>query len=254
MQKAPFAFSVLLLCCPTIFAKNADNYGQEYFGKGLCTHPNYKCIKVTRGQTWKKLFPDERERNIVQLVNRTDTYLYTGRVLAVPKDLAKATVYSVSPFQVQIKPPEEKLIIVDQNRLAWGAYQPDGQLVRWGPLSSGKDFCPDIKRACTTITGVFRIFHKKGKGCKSNIFPVGRGGSNMPYCMFFYKGYALHGSNEVRGFRDSHGCVRLRTVDAKWLNHDFIDITTKEGGLGTKVVIQKINFKPKSKKARTVKK
>lgn len=215
----------------------------EFYGVGLCDKKEFKCVRVAGSQSWERLFPDERERDLIQKINRTDTRLYHGRILAVPTDIKNTTLEDVSPFPLQIKPTNEKLIIVNQNKIAWGAYNTDGRLVKWGPISSGKDYCPDIGRACKTITGIFYVFHKKGKGCESNIFPVGRGGSNMPYCMFFYKGYALHGSNEVYGYRASHGCVRLFTRDAKWLNEHFVDVLTREGDRGTKVVIE--NLAPK---------
>jgi lipoprotein-anchoring transpeptidase ErfK/SrfK len=41
-------------------------------------------------------------------------------------------------------------------------------------------------------------------------------GSPMPYSIFFYKGYAIHGSYETKylGRRASHGCVRLHPSNA----------------------------------------
>lgn len=41
----------------------------------------------------------------------------------------------------------------------------------------------------------------------------------MPYSIFFLRGYAIHGTTEVRnlGRAVSHGCVRLRTENAKVL-------------------------------------
>jgi lipoprotein-anchoring transpeptidase ErfK/SrfK len=41
-------------------------------------------------------------------------------------------------------------------------------------------------------------------------------GSPMPYSIFFYKGYAIHGSYETRylGSPASHGCVRLHPSNA----------------------------------------
>ena len=50
--------------------------------------------------------------------------------------------------------------------------------------------------------------------------------------------YALHGSFTVPGHRDSHGCIRLFTEDAKWLNKEFIDLP-KKGQKGTLVIIDK---------------
>lgn len=222
-------------------AKKTTSRTPHYFGAALCKTVGYECLKVKRGQSWKKLFPDEAQRDIVQRVNRTNMRLWAGRMIAVPTNLAKTTIQDVAPFPKQIEASDNKLIIVDQNKLAWGAYGRDGNLVKWGAISSGKNYCGDIKRACTTMTGEFYVFNKKDKRCKSSIFPVGRGGSVMPYCMYFYKGYALHGSNEVPGYRASHGCVRLFTRDAKWLNTKFVELPNREGTLiGTKVVVQKL--------------
>jgi lipoprotein-anchoring transpeptidase ErfK/SrfK len=53
--------------------------------------------------------------------------------------------------------------------------------------------------------------------------------------MFFHGGYAFHGSNEIPGYNASHGCVRIFSEDARWLNQEFIDLP-EEGG--TKVIIQ----------------
>jgi len=42
---------------------------------------------------------------------------------------------------------------------------------------------------------------------------------NVPHVMFFYKAYALHGTYWHNNFGQpmSHGCVNLRTEDARWL-------------------------------------
>lgn len=213
----------------------------KYFGNGLCNTPGYSCVKLQKGDNWKKLWPDETQRDIVQRVNRTNMGIWSGRTIAVPENLENITLLDVAPFPKQIDPSNNKMIIVDQDKLAWGAYARDGALVKWGPISSGKNYCKDIGRSCITISGEFYVFVKKGKRCRSNIFPVGRGGSKMPYCMFFYRGYALHGSYEVPGYRASHGCVRLFTRDAKWLNLKFVELPSEENNfLGTKVVVQKL--------------
>lgn len=219
-------------------------YAEEtnlYYGKGLCATPGYSCIKIKRNETWQTLWPDPIKRDLIQRINRTDHSLHAGAIIAVPNDLENVTLLDVAPFSPVINKTGQKLIIVDQNKLAWGAYDRNGQLVKWGPISSGKDYCSDVQRVCRTMTGIFYVFHKEGLQCESSVFPVGEGGANMPYCMFFYKGYALHGSDEVYGYRDSHGCVRLFTKDAKWLNLEFVELpSNKNNFLGTKVVIQKI--------------
>ncbi len=42
---------------------------------------------------------------------------------------------------------------------------------------------------------------------------------NVPYTMYFYKGYAIHGTYWHNNFGRpmSHGCVNMRTADAAWL-------------------------------------
>jgi lipoprotein-anchoring transpeptidase ErfK/SrfK len=42
---------------------------------------------------------------------------------------------------------------------------------------------------------------------------------NVPYTMYFYRGYAIHGTYWHNNFGSpmSHGCVNLATPDAQWL-------------------------------------
>jgi L,D-transpeptidase ErfK/SrfK len=222
----------------------------EYFAKGLCSKPGYKCVKVTRGMSWKKMFSNPVHLDIVQRINRTNMRLWRGRMIAVPENLNDLTLHDVSPFPIKIKKREDKLVVVDQDKLAWAAYNADGHLAKWGPISSGKDYCSDIGRSCKTQTGAFYVFNKKGAKCSSNIFPVGRGGAEMPYCMFFYRGFAMHGSNEVPGYRASHGCIRLFTRDAKWLSENFTEVRQPNGSKGTQVIIQEVKKAGRGKRGK----
>lgn len=214
----------------------------KYYGPVLCSSPLYKCIKVARGETWDKLFPDEQQRDLVQRLNRTYNSLWFGKEIVVPKDLSKVTLLDVSPFPLKIEGEHEKQIIIDQDKLAYGAYDADGKLVKWGPIASGIDKCPDSSNACRTLTGRFRIFNKENAKCISDVFPIGKGGAKMPYCMFFHKGFALHGSDDIPGYRASHGCVRMFVRDAKWLNEEFVDVSTDRNGFsGTVVVVRPVS-------------
>lgn len=121
--------------------------------------------------------------------------------------------------------------IFNPNTLTWKAINEDGEVVRTGRGSGGKKYCPDIRRSCKTPSGVFRISSKGGSDCRSSRYPLGRGGAPMPYCMFFSKNYAIHGSYDVPHHNASHGCVRLHPGDAKWLSRNFMKI-------GTKVIIK----------------
>lgn len=117
--------------------------------------------------------------------------------------------------------------VFNPNTHTWKAIDSNGKVVRTGRASGGKKYCPDIHRGCKTPSGVFTVWSKGGPGCKSSRYPVGKGGSPMPYCMFFSKYYAIHGSYDVPNHNASHGCIRVYPSDAKWLSHKFIKIGTK---------------------------
>lgn len=219
-------------------AVNAANF----YGTGLCGYPQYDCIKVESGQNWENLFPDPVQRDLVQRINRSYNSLWTGREIAVPKNLAHITIYDISPFPLKIEGENEKQIIVDQEKLAWAAYDVEGNLVWWGPISSGRDKCSDSNRSCRTLTGIFRVFSKENVKCTSDVFPIGKGGAKMPYCMYFHKGFALHGSDDIPGLRASHGCVRMFIGDAKWLNEQFVSLSSERNDfMGTKVTVRPLN-------------
>ncbi len=234
-----FKASVLFLSLACVSGSSIAAGQSPYYGTGLCDQPQFECIKA-KG-SWERMFPDEKERDLVQRLNRSYNDLWTGKTIVVPKNLKELTLLDIAPFPKKME-VTEKQIIVDQDKLAWGAYDADGNLVNWGPISSGVDKCPDSNRACRTMTGIFRMFSKEDSRCKSDVYPVGRGGAKMPYCMYFHKGFAMHGSNDIPGHRASHGCVRMFTRDAKWLNQEFVEISTDENDhKGTKVIVRPVN-------------
>lgn len=233
------AASLLGLSTQVVAESISDQVG--YYGAALCKYPGYECIRVQKGQSWEHMFPDENERDLVQRINRTYNYLWAGKTIAVPKVIKGKTMFDFSPFAIHINSTKEKRIIVDQDKLAWGAYDENGELVKWGPISSGRDKCPDSNNRCNTLTGTYRIFSREDSRCKSDVFPIGRGGAKMPYCMFFHKGFALHGAEDVPGYRASHGCVRMFVRDAKWLNEEFIGVGTADNDWsGTIVIVRPI--------------
>ena len=214
----------------------------SFYGTALCGYPQYECIKAGPGDSWEKLFPDPEQRDLVQRVNRSYNNLWSGKVIAVPKNLAHINIYDVAPFPIKLEGETEKQIIVDQEKLAYGAYDAGGNLVWWGPISSGRDKCSDSNRSCRTLTGIFRVFSKENIKCTSNVFPIGKGGAKMPFCMYFHKGFALHGSTDIPGERASHGCVRMFTQDAKWLNLNFVELSSERNDfMGTKVIVRPLN-------------
>jgi lipoprotein-anchoring transpeptidase ErfK/SrfK len=67
-----------------------------------------------------------------------------------------------------------------------------------------------------TVPGSFKIY------AKYNFYTMRGPGYNLPdvpYSMFFYKGYSIHGTywHHNFGTRMSHGCVNMETSAAGWL-------------------------------------
>lgn len=124
---------------------------------------------------------------------------------------------------------KEKVIIVDPKAYAWGAYDKTGRLIRAGIASAGADYCKDEGQPCRTNTGSFRVFSLGDATCISHKYPIGNGGSLMPYCMFFNGGQSLHGTPDqmMAEANVSHGCVHMRIPDAEWLRYNFVKVGTK---------------------------
>ncbi len=144
-----------------------------------------------------------------------------------------------APLPAKIKSRGEKLIIVDPNEHAWGAYSVAGKLIRWGIATTGSPQCRDSNQSCRTKVGTFRIYSLGDVGCYSTKFPVPEGGASMPYCMYFSGGQAIHGSDDVAYENASHGCVRVHIDDAKWLRYKFIEAPNPSNQHhGTQVIIK----------------
>lgn len=126
----------------------------------------------------------------------------------------------------RISSPGEKMVLVDPIEHAWGAYDANGTLIRSGLASAGADWCADMDSQCHTETGSFRVRSLGSKSCVSPSFPMPRGGAPMPYCMYFTRYQALHGSYDVRHANISHGCVRMHVADAQWLRNNFVNVGT----------------------------
>ena len=235
-------FVTVLISALFLFVSQST-VAQKRFGESLCNTPDYICLTVKADEDWESLFPNPQERDIVRRVNRMNIGLQPGMILAVPKNIDRISIYDISPFPRYIKADGEKTIFVSQKQLAWGAYDEQGELLWWGPISSGTGKCGAADGYCITPSGSFRIIRKQDIDCISTVFPRNAdgtiGGAIMPYCMHFMRGFALHGSDSVPGYRASHGCVRMFIEDARWLNEEFIVLP---GGdmKGTRVIVESV--------------
>lgn len=228
--------SIFLVC----FVLSQTGWSYSRFGETLCHQPGYKCLKIKRGDSWAQLYTDPVERDLVRRINRMNVFLEPNMIIAVPEKLKGLSINDVSPFAAFLPSGSQKQIYVALEKQAWAAYDYNGKLVKWGPLSAGSEKCLDQTEGCQTPTGAFSVTRKHGMDCVSNKFPQRmdgrRGGGEMPFCIFFYKGYALHGSSDLPGYPASYGCLRLFVEDAQWLNNEFVELPV-DGKRGTQVII-----------------
>jgi lipoprotein-anchoring transpeptidase ErfK/SrfK len=127
----------------------------------------------------------------------------------------------ISPLSPDI-PPEEKRIEISVQDQTLVAYERD-QVVFQTHVSSGQNRQPDPDGLpWDTPRGRFNIMSKmpsKHMG-DGNLASEGYDLPGVPWtCFFTSEGHALHGTywHDNFGIQMSHGCVNLRTEDAKWL-------------------------------------
>jgi lipoprotein-anchoring transpeptidase ErfK/SrfK len=86
------------------------------------------------------------------------------------------------------------------------------------------------RRGFGTPTGIFRPQRLERKWFSTRYY-----GSPMPYSIFFTRGYAIHGSYEIKrlGGPASHGCVRLHPANAAAL----FALVQREGVDSTRIIV-----------------
>ncbi len=117
-------------------------------------------------------------------------------------------------------------VVFSPRNHTWTAINDSGHVVRSGSASGGAGYCKDIHRSCRTPVGTYSVWSKGSASCRSSRYPLPHGGARMPYCMFFSKYYAIHGSDDVPNYNASHGCIRVHPSDAYWLSKNFVHIGT----------------------------
>lgn len=110
----------------------------------------------------------------------------------------------------------ERWIDVDLSNQRLVAYEGDTP-VYWVTVSTGLAGTP-------TVTGQYRIYVKYPAQTMSG---PGYYLPDVPYVMYFYLGYGIHGTYWHNNFGQpmSHGCVNTPTSDAQWL-YNWADVGT----------------------------
>jgi hypothetical protein len=143
----------------------------------------------------------------------TETPLPTDTpTLEPPTEAPPAVIEPVigpdGPFSMPDIQPGEHWVDVDLSQQMVFAYE-GNQLVNSFLVSTGRKPTP-------TVTGTFRVYVKYRY---ADMTGPGYNLPDVPYVMYFYKGYGLHGTYWHNNFGHpmSHGCVNFRTEDAKWI-------------------------------------
>ncbi len=131
--------------------------------------------------------------------------IYAGQQLFIPASNA-----GYEPPAVVAPPPppgtgRRFLVVLSEQRLY--AYE-DDQMVRTMLISSGVSQYP-------TVTGTFHIYLRYAS---ARMIGPGYDLPNVPYVMYFYQSYGLHGTywHSNFGHPMSHGCVNMPTTEAEW--------------------------------------
>jgi lipoprotein-anchoring transpeptidase ErfK/SrfK len=144
------------------------------------------------------------------------------RRLAVPFAAVAAVVMSISAAQAGV------LVRIDKfsQRMAVSV---DGRLAHVWPVSTGRG-------GYGTPSGRFRP-----QWLARSWFSTRYYGSPMPHSIFYYKGYAIHGTNHISrlGGPASHGCVRLHPGHAATL----FRLVRRAGTANTAIVISGGNLR-----------
>jgi LysM repeat protein len=138
---------------------------------------------------------------------RNASLIYVGQVLRIPSGGNPAPPAHPSPPSPPA-PTSGRWIDVNLSTQRLTAYQ-GSTAVRSTLVSTGLPRTP-------TPTGQYRVYVKYAATLMSG---PGYYLPNVPYTMYFYRGYAIHGTYWHSNFGTpmSHGCVNLPTSEAQWL-------------------------------------
>jgi LysM repeat protein len=159
-------------------------------------------IGLKYGVSWQAL----------QAANNMPTpFVYSGQTLIIPGSNPITGTVSVPSVPVVSIPSAPtgggKRFLVDLSDQMLYAYEGD-TLVRSTLISSG--LWPNV-----TVLGTYYIYVKY---TSQRMVGPGYDLPGVPYVMYFYQGYALHGTYWHNNFGHpmSHGCVNMPTPEAEW--------------------------------------
>ncbi|WBL26817.1 L,D-transpeptidase [Zunongwangia sp. HGR-M22] len=160
----------------------------------------------------------EEQRKTIYAINRIDKRkLWTGKEIVIPDSVSNDIMdYSPFPKKLGMVDTIPKLVLISQRIQAFGLYE-SGNLIKWGPVSSGKKSTP-------TPNGL----HYGNYKAKRKVSSVNKDWI-LPYYFNFmnFEGVGTH-QYSLPGYPASHACVRLYMDDANFI-YDWANMWTLEG-------------------------
>jgi lipoprotein-anchoring transpeptidase ErfK/SrfK len=194
----------------------------------------YKILYPKQSNTYPRLVRKYRQNgaDIILALNRIDRKNFKRKDSLVVPDTFVTNRKYYSPFPLKVEEAFQipKLIVVSQKVQAFAAYQL-GNLILWGPTSTGKEETP-------TPNG---LFHTNWKAEETTSTFDDEWKLKWNFNLDNFEGVALH-QYEMPGYPASHSCVRLYEKDAEWI-YNWADqwiVTADEESIlayGTPVII-----------------
>lgn len=149
---------------------------------------------------------DSSKMKVILAVNRVDATRWQRLDTLIVPDTFVADFMQYSPFPKWVGSIKEvhKMILYSQSIQAFGAYE-NGQLVRWGPISSGKKASPTPNY----------LYHTNWRSKKTISTVDDEWIMEWYFNMGNFSGVSMH-QYEMPGYPASHACVRLYKEDAMW--------------------------------------
>lgn len=212
---APLLFVILAFLFPACARRGSEKPIQESAHSAPAAGktkpvPRFSTYQITTSKELMKLRESMGAKRFDELLklNRIDLrHARQGDSLVVP--VSPEDWLALSPYPSKWKEIEHqhKLILVSLRLQAWAAYE-EGRLVRWGPVSTGREASP-------TLVGLYHTNWRQQER---------RSTFNEEWQLKWY--INLHNRNgisfhqyDLPGYPDSHACVRLAADDSEWIYH-----------------------------------
>ena len=162
-------------------------------------------------------YSEDQLKTILALNRIEKNRLRPDRPIVIP-DCASDDLNTYSPFPEDLNFLQciPKTVLISQRVQAFGLYE-NGELVKWGPISSGKS---STRTPNGLNYGNYKAKRKVSTVDESWVLPY--------YFNFMnFEGVGVH-QYSLPGYPASHGCVRLFMDDAKYI-FDWADMWDVEG-------------------------